>query len=55
MNAKDAMIESVQRESPWFTLAKAIVRTNARQLAATTEEVSDESVHRVEISEASGS
>ncbi len=55
MNAKDAMIDTEQRDNYWFTLAKAIVRTNARHLAIPTKEVPHESVYRVEISEASGS
>ncbi len=54
-NAKDVMIDEYQRdqESPWFTLAKRIVREDIARKAI-TKEAQHESIQRVEISQAPG-
>lgn len=50
MNAKDAMIDTVQQESEWFVLAKSLTRAEVarlieqRRISAHNQEVSDAEV-----------
>jgi len=53
MNAKDAMIEDVQRsESPWLTTMKDIVRAEVSRQLTTHKEQGHESIHRQQIPQA---